>query len=193
MPTTAHALMDPATLEEWLSRSEDCRLIDVRTSEEFESVSIPGSHNVPLDALVGRAEDLQRDLDVPVVLVCRSGNRARQASQTLSGAGMSQLHVLDGGILAWDDGQRAVQRGRTRWDMDRQVRLVAGTLVLTGIIGSVVVPKMRFLSGAIGAGLTFSALSNTCGMARVLSRLPYNRGPKADVDAAVQRLTATPA
>lgn len=193
MSTAAHDLLDAATLEEWLSRGEDCRLLDVRTAEEFESVRIPGSHNVPLDALVGHADHLERSLKVPVVVVCRSGNRAVQASQTLAAAGMSKLHVLDGGIRAWDDGQRAVERGQQRWAMDRQVRLVAGLLVLSGIAGSVFVPKMKYFAGAIGAGLTFSGISNTCGLARVLSMLPYNRGPRADVDAAVRELTAQPA
>lgn len=72
-----------------------------------------------------------------------------------------------------------VVRGRQRWAMERQVRLVAGSLVTASIATSLLAPKARFLAGVVGAGLTFSAVTNTCAMARALSVLPYNRGAKA--------------
>ena len=73
--------------------------------------------------------------------------------------------------------------------MERQVRLAAGTLVLTGILASSRWPAARFLSGAVGAGLTFAALSNTCAMGRVLLKLPYNRAGSIDGASAVAALT----
>jgi hypothetical protein len=72
--------------------------------------------------------------------------------------------------------------------MDRQVRLVAGSLVLTGIVASLVAPKAKFLAGAIGAGLTFSAVTNTCAMAQMLGKLPYNRGGGCDIDAVLTQM-----
>ena len=67
-------------------------------------------------------------------------------------------------------------RGRAAWALERQVRLVAGALVLTGILaGRYLSPKARFLAGGIGAGLTFSSLTDTCAMGSLLSRLPFNR------------------
>jgi hypothetical protein len=65
---------------------------------------------------------------------------------------------------------------RARWPLERQVRLVAGALVLGSIATSLRAPWARFLAGGIGAGLTVSALTDTCTMGRVLSPLPYNRG-----------------
>jgi hypothetical protein len=92
-------------------------------------------------------------------------------------------------MRAWDDGHRPVRRGRQRWDLERQVRLVAGSLVVAGIAGSAFVPRLKYLSGAVGAGLAVAALSNSCLMGTVLSKLPYNRSAQCDVDAVIRELT----
>ncbi len=59
--------------------------------------------------------------------------------------------------------------------MDRQVRLVAGSLVLAGVVIDLAVPGVRWVSAAVGAGLLFSAATNTCAMGAMLGKLPYNR------------------
>lgn len=81
-----------------------------------------------------------------------------------------------------------VVHGRPRWGLERQVRLVAGGLVLAGVLASRWAPKSVLLAGGIGAGLTASALTDTCTMARLLSALPYNRGTKADAQQLLGRL-----
>jgi hypothetical protein len=60
------------------------------------------------------------------------------------------------------------------------VRLVAGSIVLSSVLGSVAIPKLKWLAAAIGGGLTFAAVTNSCAMATALSKLPYNRGEAAD-------------
>ena len=84
-----------------------------------------------------------------------------------------------------------MRRGRQRWDLERQVRLVAGSLVLAGIAGSVFVPGLKYVSGFVGAGLAFAAVTNTCAMGMALSKLPYNRDAGCDVEGVVRELTAT--
>jgi rhodanese-related sulfurtransferase len=186
----ADARIDAATLAGRLQSGDDLRILDVRSPAEFEAVHIPGAYNVPVDQLGEHAAELERHLDVPVVLVCRSGMRAGRAGETLAGVGMANMVILEGGMQAWDDGSRPVRRGRQRWDIERQVRLVAGSLVLAAIVGSLFVPELKFLAGAVGAGLTFAALSNTCMMGNLLGRLPYNRGAATcDVSAVVRELT----
>ena len=101
---------------------------------------------------------------------------------------MSNLHVLDGGIVAWESGGHDVVRGKEAWALERQVRLVAGSIVLAGIVGSLRWPKLRFVSGGVGAGLTFAALTDTCAMGMALSKLPYNRSRSCDVDQVVAAL-----
>jgi hypothetical protein len=51
-------------------------------------------------------------------------------------------------------------------------------------------PKARLLAGAVGFGLTFSAITDTCAMGNLLSRLPYNRGPRCDLDCVLDDIRA---
>jgi hypothetical protein len=73
--------------------------------------------------------------------------------------------------------------------MERQVRLTAGSVVLLGLLlGLVLHPALQLLSAGIAGGLVFSALTNTCGMAAMLAKLPHNRPRRADLDATLARL-----
>ncbi len=103
------------------------------------------------------------------------------------------MHILDGGIVAWESAGFAVNRGTQRWDLERQVRLVAGSIVLTSILGSLAAPKLKWVAAAVGGGLTFAALSNTCAMGMLLSKLPYNRGATCDAQTVVAQLVGSPA
>ena len=164
------------------------RILDVRTGGEFESVHIPGSINIPLPTLTEHVDEVA-DLDHPVVLVCRSGARATAAGTHLSAAGKQLLHVLEGGIDSWEAaGGDVVRSTSTRWAMDRQVRLVAGALALVAVVSSLAVPWLKWGAALIGAGLTFSAVTNTCAMAGLLGRLPYNRGPVCELDKVLAQL-----
>jgi rhodanese-related sulfurtransferase len=175
--------LDCDTLAGWLDSHQDVRLLDVRSPAEFETAHIPGSYNVPLNMLGEHAEEIRAHLDVPVVIICRSGGRAAQANRTLAGAGMSNTHILEGGLMGWDDGARPLQRGEARWDIERQVRMVAGS-----VLASIKFPKARFLAGAVGGGLAFAAASNTCMMGNLLGRLPYNQTNSCDIDKMVDEL-----
>lgn len=165
------------------------RVLDVRTPAEYETMHIRGSYNVPLDTLGEHREELRRHVDEPIVLVCRSGGRARRAEAALRQVGMENLHVLDGGIAAWEAGGQPVERGAERWGLERQVRLVAGSLVVIGAMGAALVAQpLVWLAAAVGAGLAFSAVTDTCAMATVLAKLPYNRTSGCDVNAVVDAL-----
>jgi hypothetical protein len=84
-----------------------------------------------------------------------------------------------------------VDRGVQRWELERQVRLVAGSLVVSSVVGSVAVPRLIWLAAAVGAGLTYGAVTNTCAMATALSKLPYNRGATSDARAVLSQLAAS--
>ena len=177
-----------ATMRQLLHDDPSLRILDVRTGGEFETVHIPGSYNVPLDTLAEHAADLA-DVEHPVVLVCQSGGRATQAHGTLRDAGKLRLHILEGGMTAWRsaDGD-VVESASGRWAMDRQVRLVAGSLVLAGLVASVAVPKVKWLAGGVASGLVYSAVSNTCAMGDVLAKLPYNRSDACDIAGVLDEL-----
>ncbi|MGW5271033.1 rhodanese-like domain-containing protein [Streptomyces sp. NPDC004044] len=186
------AAFTPAALQHLLKTGDSPRLLDVRTSGEYQTSHIPGACNVPLDTLRENPAELRRHLDEDVVLVCRSGARATQAEQALAEAGLPGLRVLDGGMMAWEASGAPVNRGPARWQLERQVRLIAGSIVLvTGVVGFFV-PGVHLIGTAIGAGLTFAALSNTCAMGMMLSKLPYNRGPRTDISTVVASLQKRP-
>ena len=65
-------------------------------------------------------------------------------------------------------------------ELMRQVQIAAGSLVLIGVLmGSMVHPGFFGLSAFVGAGLTFAGVSGWCGMARLLSVMPWNRAAAA--------------
>lgn len=172
-----------------LSGSTTPLLLDVRTPAEFETSHIPGSINVPLGLIEKHAADLSASLEGNVVIVCRSGARAQRAQQYLEAVGVNNLHVLDGGIEAWKkDPHRPVKSGATRWDLERQVRLVAGGVVGLSILASTKVPAAKWVAGGIGAGLTYAAISNTCMMGNALMKLPYNQGQEVSLKEAHRML-----
>ena len=145
------------------------RLVDVRTPAEYDSAHIHGSVNVPLDLLRRETRRIADGIPDGAVLVCRSGQRAGTAAALLPGT-----RVLDGGILAWEGEGLPVRQGAPRWAMERQVRLVAGGLVL--------------LFTAASAFWSPLKVSNTCAMGAMLSRLPYNRGRRVTLGEALSAL-----
>lgn len=183
--------VDSPTLAERLGNGSDPTLIDVRTPGEFEAGHIPGAVNVPLDELKASLDQLRTVLDDhhDVVLVCRSGARAGQAQEALQAAGLTSPTVLSGGIVDWERTGGAVNRGRQSWELERQVRLAAGSLVAAGVLASTVAPKTKWLSGAVGGGLAVAALTDTCAMGMVLARMPWNRRDARPTGSALDQLT----
>ncbi len=159
-------------------------VIDVRSPAEFESTSIPGSVNVPLEHVEEIADALRARGDA-VIVTCQTGRRATEARTRLAGAGVEDVRVLDGGLAEWRRAGNPVRRGRQRWAMERQVRLVAGCLVFAGAIVSRRHPVGSLLAGGVGAGLAVAALTDSCLMARLLGRLPYNNPVPFDLASAI--------
>ncbi|MGC0421842.1 rhodanese-like domain-containing protein [Embleya sp. AB8] len=159
------------------ARLTDFLVLDVRTPAEYATGHIPGAYNVPLDRLHEAVPTLKRESRPELLIVCASGARSERARAELTAAGIEAAH-LSGGTSAWVaeghelDGPAGA---RNVWPMERQVRLAAGSLVVLGLALGRRAPKARLLSVAIGSGLIYSAVSNTCGMAAVLAKLPYNR------------------
>ena len=173
-----------------LESSTAPRVVDVRTAAEFETSHIAGSYNVPLDVLDQHSPEVAQrlDQDHDVVLVCRSGQRSTKAQALLRNAGLTSGRVLEKGITDWEGQGFAVDRGAQRWDLERQVRLVAGSVVLSSVLGSIAVPRLKWVAAGIGAGLSYAAISNTCAMGTALSKLPYNRGATSDATTILSRL-----
>ncbi|GAA3782918.1 rhodanese-like domain-containing protein [Streptomyces chiangmaiensis] len=169
----------------------DLTVIDVRTPGEFASGHLPGAHNIPLDHLDAALPALKTAADRGgLLLVCASGTRSAQARERLAEHGIAAAS-LTGGITAWMQLGHDVHRTagtRATWAMERQVRLAAGSLILAGLLTGRRWPAARWLSAGVAGGLVFSALTDTCGMAKVLAKLPHNQPKATDLDATLAAL-----
>src|SRR5690606_11717335 len=170
MSTTKFSpVLDAAALEEMLASEPGTRLLDVRTPGEYETARIRGAYNVPLDQLGEHAEEIRASVDDPVVLICQSGARARKAEEALRQCTMKNLQLLAGGMSGWTAAGRAVERPAKRMSLERQVRVVAGSMAaLGGLLALTVNPLFAILPAFIGGGLVFAGLTATCGMGMVL-------------------------
>lgn len=165
-------------INEMLGGGGECQVIDVREYSEFNSERVADAQLMPLSNFEKHADEI--DHAKPVYLMCRSGNRARQAAERLAKKGFTDVHVIEGGMLAWTAAGLPVVKGESKvWSLERQVRFAAGLLVVAGVILSLAVhPYLIALSAFVGAGLVFAAVTDTCGMAMILARMPWNQ-PKA--------------
>jgi len=166
--------IDVLTLKRWLDNGETL-LIDVREPAEYASEHIPGARLMPLSAF--DASKLQHLSDQQIVLQCQSGKRSAQAAQKMVAAGFDQVAHLQGGLPTWKAAGYVTEVNKNApISMFRQVQIVAGSLVFFGtILGVWASPWFLLLSGFVGAGLVFAGVTNTCAMALLLAKLPYNQ------------------
>jgi rhodanese-related sulfurtransferase len=169
----------PVALQTLLAARPDLPLFDVRTPAEFAEVHVPSARNIPLDELDPQAlvEAGQTRKDEAVYLLCLGGQRAKRAAAEFARGGFAEPVVVEGGTLAWVEAGLPVNRGKAgAISLERQVRIVAGSLVLIGVLlGWLVHPGFYGLSGFVGAGLVFAGVTDFCGMGLLLARMPWNK------------------
>ena len=169
----------PRQLHDRLLQGEKLHLLDVRTPAEHAEIHVPDVHLAPLDRLdatqLASVNGFAKNQ--PFYIFCRSGNRAKLAAQKLEKSGYEQCCVVEGGTLAWADAGLPVTRGTSKViSLERQVRIAAGAIVLTGVLlAQFVHPAFIWLSGFIGAGLIFAGLTDWCGMGMLIAMMPWNQ------------------
>lgn len=100
--------IDAAALEQ-LKAQPDIVVIDVREPSEYAEAHIPGVTLIPLSEVPDRLAEIPRDKTV--ILTCRTGNRSGQAATWLRSQGYTDVHNLQGGILAWQDAGLPTESG----------------------------------------------------------------------------------
>jgi rhodanese-related sulfurtransferase len=154
-----------------LARADAPLVVDVRFPAEYGALHLEPSVSIPLDEIARRRTELPHDREL--VLVCRTGARARLAEAQLAGY---RTRVLEGGLVAWREAGHPVVEGKAHMSLERQVRVAAGTLAcLGGVLAVAVSPWFGLVPAFIGAGLVYAGITDRCGMAMMLARLPYNR------------------
>ncbi|MFF7903119.1 rhodanese-like domain-containing protein [Streptomyces sp. NPDC007920] len=181
-------------VEQARSRLDELTVIDVRTPGEYASGHLPGALNVPLDRVGQALPEIRHAAERrEILVVCASGARSAKACVYLARQGVAAA-TLTGGTGAWGAAGHELHRPTAcetpaGWSMERQVRFTAGTLVLLGLaLGLLVHPALLILPAGVAGGLVFSALTDTCGMAVLLAKLPHNRPRAARLDATLETL-----
>lgn len=160
-----------------LKNSEDIELIDVRTPVEFREVRATPARNVPLDSLdPAEVMEGRSDPQKPLHVICKSGARGAKAQQKFLDAGFENVVNVEGGTEAWAAAGLPVVRGKKAMSLERQVRIVAGFLVLVGALLAIFVDaRFAAISAFVGAGLMFAGITDTCGMGMLLAKMPWNQ------------------
>jgi rhodanese-related sulfurtransferase len=170
--------ISPRQLHELHEQGRVVRLFDVRTPAEFRQVHVPYAINVPLESLDPAVvvNSCHGSPEETVYVICHSGGRGAKACAQLLSAGVGRVVNVEGGTAAWERAGLPVARGQKTISLERQVRIAAGLLVLVGsALGYFVHPYWIGLTAFVGAGLTFAGVTDTCGMAMLLARMPWNQ------------------
>ena len=174
------ATISPTTLADLRRRGDKVTLIDVRTPAEFGEVHVDFAHNIPLDRLDAQAVTSLAGAG-PVYFVCKSGTRSQKACEKLLAAGFKDVISVDGGTAACEAAGVPVVRGRKVMSLERQVRIAAGALVAIGAALAAFGPDLTWqrvgmgLAGFVGCGLVFAGITDTCGMAMLIAKMPWNQ------------------
>jgi len=152
--------------------------IDVRTPGEYERLHLPAARLVPLVGLdPAQVASLRKSPEDPVYAICASGARSAMACKKLEAAGVSPVISVDGGITAWEAAGLPVERAAPDgMSIERQIRIIAGLVVLSGLLlGRFVHPRFRWVSGVAAGALTISGVTGFCGLALLLAKAPWNK------------------
>ena len=163
------------------NKTVDMCILDVRTAAEVNAASLPDCLHIPLHELT--AERLQREIaakgknGAQIFLLCQAGRRAEMAAEQLQGKVNAELVIIEGGMNAVKQSNiQLAKKGKNVIPLERQIRIAAGLLVVSGVVlGAWVNPGFYALSGIVGAGLTFAGITDICPMGMLIAKAPWNK------------------
>jgi rhodanese-related sulfurtransferase len=153
-------------------------VIDIREPMEHAREAIPGARLHSQSAFNPAALSAMADANAPALIFhCQSGKRTSDNVDRLHACTVPEAYIMEGGGVGRTAAPPPPPTPRTKpIELQRQVQITAGLLVLTGLLLSwYLSPLFLGLSGFIGAALVFAGVSGWCGMARVLGAMPWNR------------------
>lgn len=150
------------------------QVLDVRTPDEYKSMRMMPSVNIPMDSLASQLSQLTGDKKW--IVSCRSGNRATLAAGMLLAAGLQNFCVSKDSLNGWLKAGYPVVREKVPVSLERQVRMIAGGLVALGTVLAIFFSKWFLIIPLwVGCGLLYAGISNSCMMGMMLMKLPYNK------------------
>jgi rhodanese-related sulfurtransferase len=160
-----------------LARETNVTLIDVRTPGEFAAAHIGCARLHPLADLEPAALLEQPGPEGTIYVICQTGLRAAKAIERLEEAGLINCVLVEGGMDAWIQAGLPTVHGKSAGiSILRQVQITIGSVCAGGsILALVVDPLFVIFPLLMGCGLLFAGLSGPCGLALLLSAMPWNR------------------
>lgn len=155
---------------------EDAVILDVRNGSEHSDVALRRKHFL-VELPKFDAKDFVRHYSLrgeKIYVLCQSGVRATKAAQKLEDFGYKNVAIIKGGMAEVSKNKELVKT-RSVMSVERQVRIVAGSLAALGGLLSFINPYFALLSVLVGCGLIYAGISNSCAMAQVLAKLPWNK------------------
>ncbi len=76
-------------------------VVDLRTAADFAVGHLPGARHVALEELQAKIGQIAKNKATPVLLVCQTGLQSNKALRIVEAAGYTEVHVLQGGLNAW--------------------------------------------------------------------------------------------
>jgi len=191
--STSDETISVQQLQQLAESSSEVAVIDVRTPVEFRQIHCIHARNVPLDSLApATVVSAQADAGLPIYVICKSGARASKACNAFVAAGISNVINVEGGTDAWVAAGLPVVQGKKSMSLERQVRIAAGFLVLTGSAAGYSGPDYLIgLAAFVGAGLVFAGITDSCGMGLLLAKMPWNRIQASSKDVSSEKFIAT--
>jgi rhodanese-related sulfurtransferase len=174
--------ISPRELQRLKETGQPVELIDVRTPLEYREVHVDCTCNLPLDTLDPAKVMMNRHSpgDAPLYVICRSGGRAKQACEKFITAGFPNVVNVEGGTLACIEAGLPVVRGKKVFSLERQVRIAAGLMVFVGVVlGWFLHYGFYGLSAFVGLGLIFAGVTDSCPMALLIAKMPWNGDQKS--------------
>ena len=152
-------------------------LVDVREPLEHAREHIPGALLVPLSCFDTHDFANERARGPAVIFHCQGGNRTSGHAAKLGACGFTEAYVLQGGIASWKAAGLPTILDRSKpIELQRQVQIAAGGLILLSFVLAVAVSAWFIgLAAFVGVGLVFAGISGWCGMAKLLTAMPWNR------------------
>ena len=173
--------VSPQQLHQVKRGGQGAAVLDVRSVAEYRAGHIPGAQLMPIDSL--SADALARAFKRPslgreetLYITCHTGPRALQAAERLQQAGYANLTLVEGGTQRWEQLGLPVERCGRALSLERQVQIAIGSLLMLKVVLGFSVHELFFaLTAMIGIGLIVAGTTRWCGMARLISRMPWNR------------------
>jgi len=166
-------VLTPQAAQELLAQG--AVLVDIRTADEYAREHIVNARHMPMEQL--SREGMPKSDTNAVIFHCRSGNRTVMNAGVLDNCATCEVYILEGGLDGWKKaGLPVVKDAAQPLELQRQVQIGAGSMILVGVIlGAAVAPGWYALSGFVGAGLIIAGATGFCGLARVLMKMPWNK------------------